>query len=118
MNSVQMGSLMQQMESMRAQATTMQSKTGNSLGQQQISAPGAQQADQGSFGDILAKSIDQVNGLQNASEAAADAFVRGENNNLAGVMITQQKARIATTAMIEVRNKLLESYREVMNMAV
>lgn len=111
MNSVQMGSLMQQMEAMRTQAKAMTAQQPSALSTQQTEKPA-------SFSEILSRSLDQVNGLQNASQAMSTAFVKGETDNLAGVMISQQKARIATTAMIEVRNKLLESYREVMNMSV
>jgi len=69
------------------------------------------------FGALLKQSIDQVNGLQQTSSHMADAFERGEPNlNLSDVMVASQKAGIAFQSMVQVRNKLVDAYRDVMNM--
>lgn len=104
MNPVSMNSALQQMEAMKAQIAGKP---------QQV-----QNTNQPDFASVLTESINQVNSMQKNSAALSEAFVKGENNDLTGVMIAQQKARIATTAMVEVRNKLLEAYRDVMNMSV
>lgn len=71
------------------------------------------------FGDLLAKSINSVNELQNESKVMGDAFVTGDPGvSLAEVMIAKQKASIAFEATIAVRNTLLSAYKEIMSMPV
>ncbi len=108
MNAAGINPFLKQMEAMKVQAANQEPK---------INA-GANATQKTDFATILQNSIEQVNELEQTSHNMADAFVRGETDDLVGVMISQQKARVASTAMIEVRNKLLESYREVMNMSV
>ncbi len=108
MNAAGINPFLKQMEAMKVQAAGDQAKVN----------AGTNATEKASFASILQNSIEQVNELQQTSHNMADAFVRGETDDLVGVMISQQKARVASTAMIEVRNKLLESYREVMNMSV
>ncbi len=69
------------------------------------------------FGALMRTSLDKVNGLQQNAAAAAQAFETGASSmDITGVMIEVQKAGLAFKAMSEVRNKLVEAYREVMNM--
>lgn len=112
MNAAGINPFLKQMEAMKVQAANQEPKinAGTNIAENAVG-----KAD---FASILQNSIEQVNELQQTSHNMADAFVRGETDDLVGVMISQQKARVASTAMIEVRNKLLESYREVMNMSV
>ena len=74
---------------------------------------------QGSFQALLRHSIDAVNDTQQHASALRSAFERGEENlDLAEVMIATQKSSISFQAMVEVRNKLVEAYKDVMNMPV
>ncbi len=71
------------------------------------------------FGALLKDSIDQVNALQQNASALSAAFERGEPGvDLSQVMVELQKASVSFTAMVEVRNKLLSAYQDVMNMQV
>jgi flagellar hook-basal body complex protein FliE len=71
------------------------------------------------FEKILGESIDKVNELQQNANAMATAFEQGDPNvDLAQVMVELQKASVSFTAMVEVRNKLLSAYQDVMNMQV
>ncbi|RMG34168.1 MAG: flagellar hook-basal body complex protein FliE [Gammaproteobacteria bacterium] len=71
----------------------------------------------GSFQQLLTESIGKVNDLQQQASSLKTAFERGDDNvDLAQVMIATQKAGLAFTAMAEVRNKLVDAYRDVMNM--
>ena len=71
------------------------------------------------FGDLLANSINKVNEVQKESGKLADAFVMGDPNvSLAEVMIAKQKSSIAFEATLQVRNKLLSAYKEIMSMQV
>lgn len=73
----------------------------------------------GKFGELLAKSINGVNDLQMESGKLGNAFVAGDPQvSLAEVMIAKQKAGIAFEATVQVRNKLLSAYKEIMSMPV
>jgi flagellar hook-basal body complex protein FliE len=64
-------------------------------------------------------SINKVNEVQKESGKLADAFVMGDPNvSLAEVMIAKQKSGIAFEATLQVRNKLLSAYKEIMAMQV
>jgi flagellar hook-basal body complex protein FliE len=69
------------------------------------------------FAFLLKKSIDSVNDTQQAAGKMAVAFETGDTNvSLAEVMIASQKASVSFQAMLQVRNKLVEAYQDVMNM--
>ncbi len=71
------------------------------------------------FGDLLKRSIDAVNDTQQNATALRTAFERGEEGvDLAEVMIAAQKSNLSFQAMVEVRNKLVEAYKNVMRMPV
>lgn len=66
------------------------------------------------FGDALR----EATRLQEAAGAASEAWERGETADIAGVMIARQKAAVAFETTLQVRNKLLGAYRDVMNMSL
>lgn len=66
------------------------------------------------FGKLLGA----VNAAQADASAASAAYERGETSDIAGVMLARQKSSIAFEATLQVRNKLLSAYRDVMNMPV
>ncbi len=71
------------------------------------------------FANVLKNAIDSVNEVQSTSGKLQEAFEKGDPNvSLAEVMIASQKASLSFQAMTQVRNKLLEAYKEVMNMPV
>jgi len=79
----------------------------------------AQERSQVDFGDLLKHSIDQVNQTQQHAGELKQAFEMGEDDvNLAEVMIAVQKSSLSFEAMVQVRNKLVDAYKEVMNMPV
>jgi flagellar hook-basal body complex protein FliE len=70
-----------------------------------------------SFGDLLKNSIDSVNETQQHASALKKSFELGDPDvDLARVMIASQKASVSFQAMNQVRNKLVEAYKDVMNM--
>ena len=72
-----------------------------------------------SFSTLLKQSIDKVNEVQQSSKDLGKAFELGDPGvSLAEVMIAKQKAGVAFQAVLQVRNKLMEAYREVMSMQV
>jgi flagellar hook-basal body complex protein FliE len=71
---------------------------------------------QASFGKWLQKSMEDVNKVQQEAESAAANLVTGENRDIHGTMIAIQKANIATSLMLEVRNKIISAYDEIKRM--
>lgn len=71
-----------------------------------------------SFATMLKTATDSVNELQKASGAAQSAFVKGESNDLVGVMIASQKSSVAFQGLVHTRNQLVKAYQEIMNMAI
>jgi flagellar hook-basal body complex protein FliE len=77
------------------------------------------EAAQSSFQDLLKRSIDSVNETQQTANTLRTSFEQGrEGVDLAEVMIAAQKSSLSFQAMVEVRNKLVEAYKDVMNMPV
>ncbi len=71
------------------------------------------------FSDVLKGAIDQVNDSQKASAKMSQAFAMGDDSiNLSDVMIASQKASISFQTSIQVRNKLVSAYRDIMTMQV
>jgi flagellar hook-basal body complex protein FliE len=69
------------------------------------------------FAALLKQSVNSVNDTQQTAGKMAEAFEKGETNaSLAEVMMASQKASISFQAMLQVRNKLVEAYKDVMNM--
>jgi flagellar hook-basal body complex protein FliE len=72
-----------------------------------------------SFGDLMTQAVNKVNDVQKTSSAMADAYERGiAGVDITDVMIASQKASVSFQAMVQVRNKLVEAYKEVMNMPI
>ena len=71
------------------------------------------------FSDVLKGAIDQVNDSQQQASKMSQAFALGDDNiNLSDVMIASQKASISFQTSIQVRNKLVSAYRDIMTMQV
>ncbi|KJS23496.1 MAG: hypothetical protein VR72_01380 [Clostridiaceae bacterium BRH_c20a] len=69
------------------------------------------------FKDVLEQALAEVNNLQNSADSTAIAFASGHPNiDIHDVMIGMEKAQLALQLTIEVRNKLVEAYQEIMRM--
>lgn len=69
------------------------------------------------FAAMLKESIDSVNETQKTSGKLSKSFEMGQPDvSLAEVMIASQKASVSFQAMLQVRNKLVDAYKDVMNM--
>lgn len=90
--------------------------TGNTSGASGIG--GAEGTKPGGFTDALKSALEQVNGLQNQAGEAAASFERGETTDIAGVMLAKQQASVSFEATLQVRNKLLSAYKDIMSMPV
>jgi len=71
------------------------------------------------FGEIMSQAINKVNDVQKNSSAMATAYEQGVAGvDITDVMIASQKASVSFQAMVQVRNKLVDAYRDVMNMPI
>jgi len=71
------------------------------------------------FAQALTAAIDQVNQAQQQAQQMAENFAAGQNNvNLQDVMVNLQKANLSFQQMVQVRNKLVTAYNDIMNMPV
>lgn len=70
------------------------------------------------FADFLKNSIDHLNKVQGESDIATNKLANGGNIDLHEVMIASQKGSITLQATMEIRNKVVEAYQEVMRMQV
>lgn len=73
---------------------------------------------QKSFANTLKEAIDKVNDYQVQSDTLTNKLIQGEDVELHDVMIAAQKANITLNATIEIRNKVIEAYQEIMRMTV
>jgi flagellar hook-basal body complex protein FliE len=72
-----------------------------------------------SFSDALKNSLEQVSNSQNKAEELGKRFAMGDDSvSLSDTMIAMQKSSIAFQATVQVRNKLVSAYHEIMNMQV
>src|SRR5512136_930320 len=73
---------------------------------------------QGAFGDMLKQAVTEISQLQNNADKAITSVQLGQSGNIHEAMIALEKADISFKAMMQVRNKILEAYQEVMRMQV
>lgn len=72
-----------------------------------------------SFANVLRQGLDKVNAAQSQASDLATRFERGEPGvELSQVMIESQKASVAFRATVEVRNRLVSAYQDIMNMPI
>lgn len=70
------------------------------------------------FGAAIHNALQQVNEQQSRSSSASEAYERGDTHDIVSVMIERQKASLGFETTLQVRNKLLSAYRDIMNMPV
>lgn len=71
------------------------------------------------FADMLSDAVNKVNEMQGSSRDMQKRFDMGDPDlSLADVMVAKEKSGIAFEATVQVRNKLLEAYKTIMNMPV
>lgn len=71
-----------------------------------------------SFADTLNTALKSVNDGQNQASALSESYERGETVDIAKVMLARQQASVGFEATLQVRNKLLSAYKDIMSMPV
>ncbi len=86
------------------------SGTGVSQGSSSVDGP--------SFTDTMKKVVESVNEQQVNSDEMSARFIAGEVENVHDAMLAMEKASTSFRFLVEVRNKLMEGYQEVMRMQI
>lgn len=106
-NTITPEQLLMQMRAMAAQA-----------GGQSANETGAVD-NQTQFGEVLKQAVNAVNENKQQASRLAEAFQQGDPDvQMAEVMIALQKSNVSFQAMVEVRNRLVSAYKEIMNMQI
>lgn len=71
-----------------------------------------------SFADTMQTALEKVNAGQQRASALSDAYERGETIDIAKVMLARQEAFVGFEATLQVRNKILSAYKDIMSMPV
>ena len=66
--------------------------------------------------EAAGKYVSKVNDLQNASDASIQDLLTGKNNDITAVVSAVAKADVSFKVLVGVRNKLIEAYKQTMNM--
>lgn len=72
----------------------------------------------GNFGDHLKTALTQVAALQNQASQVTQAYEAGEEVDVTKVMLAREKSSLAFEATMQVRNKLLSAYKDIISMPV
>ncbi|MDF8334279.1 flagellar hook-basal body complex protein FliE [Novosphingobium cyanobacteriorum] len=72
----------------------------------------------GNFTDALKSALDNVNQTQMKAESLTEGYEKGEVTDIAKVMLARQESGVAFEATLQVRNKLLSAYQDIMRMGV
>ncbi len=103
------------LETIRAYQAQASGQAGEASGAQDISTPKNQLP---SFNDSVKNILEKVNDTQARSSQLQEAYQRGEDVPLTDVVLGMQKSSLAFEATLQVRNKVLKAYEEILNMPV
>ena len=112
-------SMLQTLRSYQSQAAGGMDSDGNKVGGG-LNGLNGSQAPQGpsGFGDLVRQSVDKVNANQMQASKIASAYERGEGVPLTDVVLSMQKSSLSFEATLQVRNKVVKAYEEILNMPV
>ena len=116
-NTSQIDSMLALMRNMQAQASPA-SSIANAV-TPVADTPNAGSSAKVSFADALKNSLGEVNQIQQQAQTMGDQFASGnENISISDVMIATQKANISLQTTVQVRNKMVAAYTDIMNMQI
>ena len=112
-------SMLQTLRSYQSQAAGGMDSDGNKVGGG-LNGLNGSQAPQGpsGFGDLVRQTVDKVNANQMQASKIASSYERGEGVPLTDVVLSMQKSSLSFEATLQVRNKVLKAYEDILNMPV
>ena len=119
MSSIDSSRLLQMRTAILEQNSALQRAAGAGAGAV-VGAPGgtAGATGSGGFTEAFKTALTEVNAAQSKYTAITEAYERGEVTDIAAVMLSRQQASIGFEATMQVRNKLLSAYKDIMSMPV
>jgi flagellar hook-basal body complex protein FliE len=110
--------MLQTLRSHQAQAAGGMDEEGKKVGG--LNGLGGSQATHGpsGFGDLIRQTVDKVNTNQMEASKIAASYERGEGVPLTDVVLSMQKSSLSFEATLQVRNKVLKAYEDILNMPV
>ncbi|AEE96049.1 flagellar hook-basal body complex protein FliE [Mahella australiensis] len=88
------------------------------IGTGNISPIGSAKAGEVDFKDLLSESMDKLNSIIQDSNAAGEALATGSIDDIHSAMIAAEKADLALQFTIQIRNKIIDAYNEIMHMQI
>jgi flagellar hook-basal body complex protein FliE len=70
------------------------------------------------FAGALKSAVTSVNAMQAKAGAISESYERGETTDIAAVMLAREQSSVGFQATLQVRNKLLAAYKDIMSMPV
>jgi flagellar hook-basal body complex protein FliE len=112
-------SMLQTLRSYQSQAAGGVDTDGNKVGGG-LNGLNGSQGPQGpaGFGDLIRQTVDKVNANQMQASKISSAYERGEGVPLTDVVLSMQKSSLSFEATLQVRNKVLKAYEDILNMPV
>jgi len=119
-NTGQIDSMLAMLRTMSAQASPASSGAAIANSITPVASPGSNSnVAKVSFADALKNSLGEVNQIQQKAQTMGDQFAAGNDNiSISDVMIATQKANISLQATVQVRNKMVAAYTDIMNMQI
>lgn len=118
MTSIDSGRLLQMRSAILNQNSALQRAAGHDAAGAAGGVGKSSGAQGGSFGATMVDALKSVNEQQSTAANVTEAYERGQTSDLVQVMVERQKASVGFEATLQVRNKLLSAYRDIMNMPV
>lgn len=81
-------------------------------------APVVSQEQTVSFKDVFKNALEKVNQVENESSVKTEAFMQGKITDMHDVMVTAQKAKLTVEATVQVQQKVIDAYNDIMRMQV
>ena len=114
MSTIDVSSVLSQIRALQAQ-TSAPARQVPGIGPMGGAAPGA--APTQGFGQVMAAALDRVSLTQNTAADLQNKFQLGDaNTDLASVMLASSRAQVEFKGLVEVRNRMVRAYQDIMNM--
>ena len=111
-------SMLQTLRSYQSQAAGGMDDDGNKVGGLNGLSGSQKPVGPAGFGDLVRQTVDKVNSNQMEASKISAAYERGEGVPLTDVVLSMQKSSLSFEATLQVGNKVLKAYEDILNMPV
>jgi len=111
-------SMLQTLRSYQSQAAGGMDDDGNKVGSLNGLSGSKSTEGPSGFGDLVRQTVNKVNENQMNASNMASSYERGEGVPLTDVVLSMQKSSLSFEATLQVRNKVLKAYEDILNMPV